>query len=86
MVYVDDIVIIGTDSTLITHLQQHLQASFDMKDLGPLTYFLGLEVPTDSIDIFFKSTQVQTRFDYFGWSSGYFFFGHFIGSKHEVSK
>ena len=52
LVYVDDIVITGTDSTLITHLQQHLQASFHMKDLGPLTYFLGLEVHTDSTGIF----------------------------------
>ena len=68
LVYVDYIVIIGTDSTLITRLQQHLQASFHMKDFGPLTYFLGLEVHTDSIGIFFKSTQVHTRFDYFGWS------------------
>ena len=52
LVYVDDIVITGTDSTLITHLQQHLQASFHMKDLGPLTYLLGLGVHTDSIGIF----------------------------------
>ena len=60
MVYVDDIVITGIDSTLITHLQQHLQASFHMKDLDPLTYFLGLEVHTDSTGIFlnqYKYTQ-----------------------------
>jgi hypothetical protein len=44
LVYVDDIVITGTDSNLIEHLKQNLQASFHMKDLGPLTYFLGLEV------------------------------------------
>jgi hypothetical protein len=44
LVYVDDIVIIGTDSTLIGHLKQNLQAFFHMKDLGPLKYFLGLEV------------------------------------------
>ena len=52
LVYVDDIVITGTDSTLITRLQQQIQASFHMKDLGPLTYFLGLEVHTDSTSIF----------------------------------
>ena len=52
LVYVDDIVITGTNSTLITRLQQLLQASFHMKDLGPLTYFLGLEVHTDSTGIF----------------------------------
>jgi hypothetical protein len=52
LVYVDDIVITGTDSSLIEHLKQNLQASFHMKDLGPLTYFLGLAVHTDSSGIF----------------------------------
>ena len=52
LVYVNDIVITRTDSTLITRLQQHLQASFHKKDLGPLTYFLCLEVHTESSGIF----------------------------------
>ncbi|XP_038711765.1 uncharacterized mitochondrial protein AtMg00810-like [Tripterygium wilfordii] len=47
-----DIVITGTDSSLIAHLQQKLQESFHMKDLGPLTYFLGLEVHTDTSGVF----------------------------------
>jgi hypothetical protein len=42
LVYVDDIVITDTDSTLIAHLKQNLRASFHMKDLGPFTYFLSL--------------------------------------------
>ena len=40
----DDIIIIGTDCGLNTELQQLLHATFHMKDLGQLTYFLGLEV------------------------------------------
>ena len=44
LVYVDDIIISGTDSDMITCLQTSLHESFHMKDLGPLTYFLGLEV------------------------------------------
>jgi hypothetical protein len=52
LVYVDDTVITGTDSTLIGHLKQNLQASFHMKDLGPFKYFLGLEVHTNSLGIF----------------------------------
>ena len=34
LVYVDDIVITGTDSQLIEQLQRHLTTSFHMKDLG----------------------------------------------------
>nr|CAD1840600.1 unnamed protein product [Ananas comosus var. bracteatus] len=51
LVHVDDIVITGTDLLLITQLEQHLRQSFHMKDLGHLTYFLGLEVQTDSSGI-----------------------------------
>jgi hypothetical protein len=43
LAYVDDIVIIDTDSNLIAHLKQNLQASFHMNDLGGLMYFLGLK-------------------------------------------
>lgn len=44
LIYVDDIIISGTDATMIQHLQASLDESFHMKDLEPLTYFLGLEV------------------------------------------
>ena len=44
LVYVDDIMIIGSDSALLDQLKAHLSKSFHMKDLGSLTYFLGLEV------------------------------------------
>ncbi|XP_047257460.1 uncharacterized mitochondrial protein AtMg00810-like [Capsicum annuum] len=52
LVYVDDIIITGIDSSLITSLQQQLKDSFHMKDLGTLTYFLDLEVHRDSSDVF----------------------------------
>ena len=44
LVFMNDIIITGTDCGLITKLQQLLHATFHMKDLGQLTYFLGLEV------------------------------------------
>ena len=44
LVYVDIIIITGMDAEMIQQLQVSLHDSFHMKDLGPLTYFLGLEV------------------------------------------
>ena len=44
IVYVDDIIITSNDETEIQHLEDHLATSFDIKALGLLTYFLGIEV------------------------------------------
>lgn len=52
LVYADDIIISGTHSDMIRQLQASLQDSFLVKDLGPLTYFSGLEVHQPPIGIF----------------------------------
>ncbi|CAJ2653103.1 unnamed protein product [Trifolium pratense] len=44
IVYVDDIVITGSDQQGILHLKQYLSNQFQTKDLGKLRYFLGIEV------------------------------------------
>jgi hypothetical protein len=44
LLYVDDIIITGDSEDLITEVKHALQTEFDMKDLGPLHYFLGLEI------------------------------------------
>ncbi|CAL1371644.1 unnamed protein product [Linum trigynum] len=44
LLYVDDMVITGTDSQGITKLKDGLKQAFSIKDLGSLSYFLGLEV------------------------------------------
>ena len=44
LVYVDDIMVTDSDSALLAQLKTHLSKSFHMKVLGPLTYFLGLNV------------------------------------------
>ena len=44
VVYVDDIVITGSDSTGISSLKSFLHGQFHTNDLGMLRYFLGVEV------------------------------------------
>ena len=43
LVYVDDIVIAGSTPSAVDCLVRSLSASFPIKDLGTLEYFLGLE-------------------------------------------
>ena len=51
IVYVDDIVITGDDSTGIEKLKKFLQSQFQTKDLGPLKYFLGIKVAKSHLGI-----------------------------------
>ena len=43
-VYVDDIVITGDDTLEIAQLKENLSKEFEVKDLGQLRYFLGIEI------------------------------------------
>ncbi|OMO60730.1 Reverse transcriptase, RNA-dependent DNA polymerase [Corchorus capsularis] len=44
LVYVDDVIIASNNSSHTKALKEYLDAWFHIKDLGPLKYFLGLEV------------------------------------------
>ena len=48
LVYVDDILISSSDATSVTKLKQFMDAQFKLKDLGPIRYFLGLEIARSS--------------------------------------
>ena len=52
VVYVDDILITRSDSTEATRLGTTLVVEFELKGLGPLRYFLGLEFAYLSRGIF----------------------------------
>jgi hypothetical protein len=47
LVYVDDIIITSSLQESIAALLEDLMADFALKDLGPLHYFLGIEVKQD---------------------------------------
>ena len=44
LLYVDDMIITGDDSEYIAFVMARLREQFLMSDLGPLRYFLGIEV------------------------------------------
>jgi Reverse transcriptase (RNA-dependent DNA polymerase) len=43
-VYMDDMIITGNDEDEIARLKMRLRKEFEVKDLGHLRYFLGIEV------------------------------------------
>eukprot|EP00253_Pinus_taeda_P005687 PITA_05687 len=44
VLYVDDLILTGSDPNLINHVKSNLEKKFEMTDLGNLHYFLGLQV------------------------------------------
>lgn len=52
LLYVDDIIIIGVNLNGIQELKDFHNQQFEMKDLGYLSYFFGLEI-TYSVDGFY---------------------------------
>lgn len=57
IVYVDDIVILGNDPKEVYKLKSHLNNEFEVKDLGTLRYFLGLEVVHSKKGIFISQRK-----------------------------
>ena len=57
VVYVDDIVITGSDVTGISSLKSFLHKQFHTKDLGMLKYFLGIEVLRSRRGIFISQRK-----------------------------
>ncbi|CAH9141419.1 unnamed protein product [Cuscuta epithymum] len=44
LIYVDDVILAGNDSSHIDSIKHYLDTKFSIKDLGKLKYFLGIEV------------------------------------------
>ena len=43
-IYVDDLVITGTKDAEVAAFKEKMKATFQMSDLGPLSFYLGIEV------------------------------------------
>uniref|UniRef100_A0A2N9GSL0 Reverse transcriptase Ty1/copia-type domain-containing protein n=1 Tax=Fagus sylvatica TaxID=28930 RepID=A0A2N9GSL0_FAGSY len=61
LLYVDDMIITGDDLSMIQELKDFLSQNFEMKDLGHLNYFLGLEITSSDDGFYF--TQAKYTFD-----------------------
>ena len=57
IVYVDDMVVTGNDSEEKKAVQNYLSRELEMKDLGPLKYFLGIEVSRSAKGLFLSQIK-----------------------------
>ena len=57
IIYVDDMIITGDDVEEIEELKMNLFKEFEMKDLGALKYFLGIEVLRSERGIFLRQKK-----------------------------
>ncbi|KAL6290819.1 hypothetical protein ACE6H2_008329 [Prunus campanulata] len=57
LVYVDDIIITGTDAATISIIKNLLHQRFHLKDLGDLKYFLGIEVSRSSKGLYLSQRK-----------------------------
>ena len=57
LVYVDDLILTGSNNTLIQSTKSNLQQKFKMKDLGVLRCFLGLEYSRNASGIFLNQRK-----------------------------
>ncbi|CAL2227907.1 unnamed protein product [Prunus armeniaca] len=57
IIYVDDMIMTGDDTIEIKELHKRLASEFEMKDLGNLKYFLGVEVTRSKHGLFLSQRK-----------------------------
>jgi hypothetical protein len=61
MIYVHDLLIIGSSDSVIVVVKNTLHQRFSMFDMGPLQFFLGLKINQDDLVLSDKSVGVDTN-------------------------
>jgi len=74
LIYVDDIIIIGTSISIVQQISSSLNSTFSLKQLGRLNYFLGIKIqyqPNNSLvmtqskyihDLLHKTRMTKAQF------------------------
>uniref|UniRef100_A0A2N9JB37 Reverse transcriptase Ty1/copia-type domain-containing protein n=1 Tax=Fagus sylvatica TaxID=28930 RepID=A0A2N9JB37_FAGSY len=62
LLYVDDIIITGNNPTAVSDIITQLSTAFELKDLGPLRYFLGLQIEYKKVGLFVHQHKYLTDF------------------------
>ncbi|GAA0185355.1 transmembrane signal receptor [Lithospermum erythrorhizon] len=60
-VYVDDVIITGSDSAAIKALKSYLHTTFSIKDLGQLNYFLGFPISIANGQLFLNQSKYDNE-------------------------
>ncbi|GKC38952.1 ribonuclease H-like domain-containing protein, partial [Tanacetum coccineum] len=61
LLYVDDIILTASSTSLLQRIISLLHAEFAMTDLGPLNYFLGISATRTTSGIFFSQKKYATK-------------------------
>ena len=61
LLYVDDIILTASSDSLHQPLMSKLSLEFAMKDLGPLSYFLGIAVSRNSAGLFLSQHKYASE-------------------------
>ena len=61
LLYVDDIILTSYNNSLLNSFIQQLHSKFTTKDLGSLSYFLGLEATSTSTRLFLSQTKYARK-------------------------
>ena len=56
-IYVDDIIFESTNQTLVDEFEKVMRSKFEMSSMGPMKFFLGLQVEQTDAGIFLHQSK-----------------------------